>query len=763
MGKKNLLSVGKSMLHLFGFSRTHAEAASYAGLRPVSWLGHRRPKVFEQSHLEGKISSSASSLKSYNHLRTCNGLLARNFGCTSSILPTHEVEEDFDAEPCKHVRSYSKYAGSDNSGQKMSVRIEPPRAGILDKEVLRKRRTQPFTEKCWMQSLGVGLYRDKLRNRRGFSTAVMVSNSLGEQSGGSGTVETPRKQTARSKEAPMQKQESSVLDEMVQKEEVDEDTDEVGVIDTDSDEEEHDYCDRSKPGISSMIKEESLEALEASLREMESTIEPEDPRIGTTCLRLAQLYDSSDEDPEKILSYGQRALKIFESFEPSFESAMCYHVIGSAYYKMDESEKAVIHLEQSAKMLEKLGDTRAKEKQMGTIMYAVQVLLGHAKMSLGNQEEALKIYRKGLAINERLLEPGNPDLARSYQQAAEAYTEAEEYEEALNLCMKALPIYTNFYGSGSFEVAVLRRLMALIYDDLEDFEKVLSQHEIIRPILVNLGKSKEVSSLDLASGEALISLERYKDAILKLKDVVKETKETSRFHGHALVLIGKAYADLKEGKNAAKYCKKAFNALKNKKFSLEAGSSLMELGSVYQQLNELDQAMAALKRALEIFEQHPEQQGALADIEGQIGLLYMFMGKVEEGLPYLERSGAKTEEIYGKDSEELLAVYNHIAIAYLELGKYEEALVKFEAARVIAIESNGPYDGDTIAIYSNLVNTYSGLERFDKAIECQKHVVDAVKKGLSQVDVSLEEAEKKLKELLQQAKSSGSSQGGKPT
>lgn len=43
--------------------------------------------------------------------------------------------------------------------------------------------------------------------------------------------------------------------------------------------------------------------------------------------------------------------------------------------------------------------------------------------------------------------------------------------------------------------------------------------------------------------------------------------------------------------------------------------------------------------------------------------------------------------------------------------------------------------------------------RIDKAIECQKHVVAAVKKGGSQFHVTLTEAEKKLKELLQQAKS----------
>lgn len=746
--RKSLPYPGKSLLHLLGFSRTHAQSSFLSGPCAAPWYAS---KSLERSSLERQILSSSIL---HNHHGGRLGLLARSFGCSSYVLWTHEVEEEFDAEPCKHVRTYSNHAGSD--GYRMSVRIEPPMVGILDKELLRKRRTQPFTE---MQSLGVGLYRDKLRGRKSFSTAAMASNNADENSGGSQNLKT---QTTKSTNKSSQKQKSTKSDGKSQILEADEVDDELGVIDTDSEEEEHDYCERSKPELSSMIKEESLEALEVSLKEMETSFASNDRRIGTTCLRLAQLYDSSDEEPEKILSYAHRALKIMEQ-EASFETAMCYHVIGSAYYKNDNSEKAIRYLEQSAELLEKLDGAGANEKSIGTIKYAVQILLGHSRMSLGKQEEGLKHYLQGLAINEGILEPGNPDLARSYQQAAEAFTEAEKYEEALTLCMKALPIYANYYGSSSFQVAALRRIMALIYDDMEEFDKLLAQHEIIRPILVKLGKTKEVASLDLASGEALISLERYKDAVLKLKDVVKETKETSRFHGHALVLIGKAYAELKEGKNAAKYCKRAFNALKDKKFSLEAGSSLMELGSVYQQLNELEQAMAASKAAFGIFKQHPEQLGAIAEIEGQIGLLYIFMGKVEEGLPYLERSGTKLEEIYGEDSDELLAVYNHTAIAYLELGRFEEALAKFEAARLIAVDRLGPDDGDTVAIYSNLANTYSGLDRFDKAIECQKYVVDAVRKGNSQYDVTLEESEKKLKELMSQAKSSGSSKDGNPS
>lgn len=764
--RKGLHFLAGELLKLRGISKSTSEASSLfhtiqSRSKPASFQSIGKVPI--ASWLDRRESQKAppnSFICLNNANRDCplhkptGRLVTRKFAC-SPMMPTPELDEDFEEEACKQVTS-----GKDIP--KVSIRIEPLRAGFLDKEVLRKRRTQPFSDKCWMQGLGVGLYRDKLRNHRSLST--LGSYSLEEQPVGTSTTDPLRRQTIEAetcgtgvsvedrKESPNQKPHQGGLSSVVA---ADDDTlDDVGETDSDDENGEPDDRDRTRTGMPpTMVIAENVEVLEASLKELEASTDAGDLRVGATCLRLAQLCDSADEDPEKILMYGERALKILGSTEVSPETAMCHQVIGSAYFKMDKSEKAVGHLERAAMIIEKLEAT-VKGQEIGTIEYAIQALLGHAKMSLGRHAEALVNYHESLAINERLLEPGNPDLARSYQQVAEACMEADDPEEARRLCMKALPIYTNYYGPNSLQVAVIRRLMALIYTQHEDYESFLTEYNIIRPILESLGKSKEVVSLDLVSGEALISLDRYKEAITTLKGIVQQAKANSRFHGHALVLLGKAFAGLKEGKEAAKYCKKALNALKDKKLSLEAGSSLVELAAVYQQLNEQEQSMGVLQRALKVFEQHPDQQEAAADVEGQIGLLSMFMGKVDEGLPYLKKSAAKIRDIYGPESEELLAAYNHIAIASLELGKLDDALDKFEEARAIATKRHGPDTPDTIAIFRNLVNTYSDLGRLDKAIECQKHVVDSLR---AEAGGSLEEAQKRLQDLLKKVNSSGSS------
>ena len=114
----------------------------------------------------------------------------------------------------------------------------------------------------------------------------------------------------------------------------------------------------------SMAVEESIEALERLLKDLDADASTPTAvlRIGETCLRLAQLCVSMDEDADKILMYGQRALAIFGSNQVSVEYATCLETIGCAYHKKGEFEKAVNHWERVAMILKKLSTT-VKEKE----------------------------------------------------------------------------------------------------------------------------------------------------------------------------------------------------------------------------------------------------------------------------------------------------------------------------------------------------------------------------------------------------------------
>lgn len=667
------------------------------------------------------------SLKRYGALQ--RQMASSGSECSPTMLD-HVLHGYVDVESCKNFPK--------------SITCGRPCTGDLDQYC-----TWRFTKKCVvMHSCGLDLRR---------SLCAVASQAAERQPERSCTVEALEMHTARSPEAEVPAnrvciggdRSLSSHDTAISKE-TDAKSKANGRV--------GDKPDESKAKVA---QGEALEALEALLKKMEVSVGVSDPKIGAICLRLAQLCDSADEEPEKILSYGQRALKVFGSFEASWERASCLHVIGYAYFKMDEFQKTVVQLEQSSMVLKKLRAT-VSEQDIRTLKHAVETLLGQAKISLGRHHEALTHFQEAIAINEQLLEPGNPDLAASYLQAAQAYKDAKDPDEAICLCFKALPIYTNYYGASSSQVADVRRLMSVVYFDLEEFEDALSEYETVRPILEGLGKSEEVASLDLASVESFFRLEKYDEAIAKLKTVVRDTAETSPSHGNALVMLARAYAILKRDKSVAKYCKKALDVFKMQKLSVDIGTSLVSLALVHQRQQEYEQATEIYKRALENFNQCHEHQAAAAaaDIEGQIGFLLLHVEKVDEALPYLESSVAKKKSIHGPESEEVLDVYNHLGVAYSQVGKLDEALEQFEAAKVVLSENFKGVDSLTISIYNNLANMYSVFGRLDEAIECQKIIVDSIKNNNGvETMVSLEEAEKTLEEFLQEAKSRKSSHG----
>ncbi|MCO5600599.1 hypothetical protein L7F22_054713 [Adiantum nelumboides] len=469
----------------------------------------------------------------------------------------------------------------------------------------------------------------------------------------------------------------------------------------------------TEAGNNQAAHEEVLRGFEVLLDKMEACGASANQRVGTTCLRLSQLCDTAGVEPERILSFGQRALRVYKSARLSWEHVACLHVIGHSYFKMGDFENTVSHLEQSASILKRLKST-VSEKDVNTLVHARESLLGQAKMSLGRFQDALPHFQKSVKLAEKILEPGNPDLGIAYWQAAQGYKEAKVFEEAIRLCIKAVDNHASYYGPKSSQAAEIRRFMCLVYYDLREYDNSLLEYEIIKPIFEGLGKYEQVATLDLIAVESLLKLERYNEAISKLNEVVSSTRETSPLHGNALVLLARTNAIMKDNDSAAKYCKMALQVLENQQSSTDIGSSLVNLALVFQRQQEIELALSTYKKALEVYNQFSgyEARTAVADIEGQIGFLLLHMEKVEEATPFLERSVSQKQAIHGSNSLELLDVHNHLGVAYSEEGKLDEALKQFEAAESILSKNITEVDSLTISIYSNLSNMYTVFGRY---------------------------------------------------
>ena len=345
--------------------------------------------------------------------------------------------------------------------------------------------------------------------------------------------------------------------------------------------------------------EDSIDELLSVLLGLEEYFPDEDPRICCTCLRLAELCYHKGENPEKILDYARKGYHNFNASTEPIKSTKCLLMMGIGHYRMGDLKEAMLPLGKAAMMLESIAVPLDKEQEIATLQYSIHVILGQVKISLGWLHEAMLEFKKGLNSIDKVLSPHDPRLGTYYMQVAEAYIQAKNHEEALSLCLKAFPIYTSVYGSISSEVADLRSLMLQIHNELNNYENVVSECEEVVYILKDLGRDEEVLGLTLESMQAFFHLGRFKEAMVKLKDIIGKTKNEDYIHVEALILLARAYAALKDEKTCADCCIKAFNILEGNEQSVESAKSLVRLSIVYEQLKNYDQAMLVIHKALD--------------------------------------------------------------------------------------------------------------------------------------------------------------------
>jgi tetratricopeptide (TPR) repeat protein len=150
--------------------------------------------------------------------------------------------------------------------------------------------------------------------------------------------------------------------------------------------------------------------------------------------------------------------------------------------------------------------------------------------------------------------------------------------------------------------------------------------------------------------------------------------------------------------------------------ALAVAEAFTELSAIYEQLNQPEEAIGLLKRALTVFAEIPEQKNAAAGTQAQVGLLLINNGQLEAALPHLEDAVEKLRQSFGDNHFSLGLVLNHLGVAHLELGHPVKALKILEEAKKILSKAYGPSNSDTLGSYENLVYVYSKLGRYAHSI-----------------------------------------------
>ncbi|KAA8548099.1 hypothetical protein F0562_004640 [Nyssa sinensis] len=182
----------------------------------------------------------------------------------------------------------------------------------------------------------------------------------------------------------------------------------------------------------------------------------------------------------------------------------------------------------------------------------------------------------------------------------------------------------------------------------------------------------------------------------------------------------------------------------------EIASGLVDVSAIYESMNELDQALKLLQKALKIYGKTPGQQSTIAGVEAQMGVLYYMMGNYSDSYNYFKSAISKFRVVREKKSALFGIVLNQMGLACVQLYAINEAADMFEEARSILETEYGQYHPDTLAVYSNLAGTYDAMGRTADAIEILEYVVGMREEKLGTANPDVNDEKRRLAELLKE-------------
>ncbi|CAN1774768.1 Protein KINESIN LIGHT CHAIN-RELATED 3 [Linum perenne] len=490
--------------------------------------------------------------------------------------------------------------------------------------------------------------------------------------------------------------------------------------------------------------------------EESSELGRDNPILGRVLLKQARDLVSSGDNQQKALELALRAVKAFETCangKPSLELVMSLHVAATIYCSIGKYNEAIPTLEQSIQI-----PVIGQGREHALAKFAGYMQLGDTYAMLGQLENSTNCYTTGLEIQKQVLGDNDPRVGETCRYLSEAHVQALQFNEAQKFCQMALDIHRENGAANSLEEAADRRLMGLICDTKGDHEVALEHLVLASMAMVANGQEGEVASVDCSIGDAYLSLTRYDEAIFAYQKALASL-ETRKGENHPAV--GSVYvrlADLynKTGKlkEAKSYCENGLHIYENPAPGIpaeEIASGLTDIAAIYELMNELEQAIKLLEKALQMYNNGPGQQSTIAGIEAQMGVIHYMMGNYSESYKSFKGAVEKLRASGEKKSAFFGIALNQMGLTCIQLFAINEAAELLEEAKEVLEQECGQDHPDTLSVYSNLAGTYDAMGRLEEAIEMLEKVIQVREEKLGTANPDVSEEKKRLGELLKEA------------
>uniref|UniRef100_A0A7N0ZRY7 Kinesin light chain n=1 Tax=Kalanchoe fedtschenkoi TaxID=63787 RepID=A0A7N0ZRY7_KALFE len=485
--------------------------------------------------------------------------------------------------------------------------------------------------------------------------------------------------------------------------------------------------------------------------------------LGPFLLKQARDLLSSGDNAQKAadnmlkaLDLALRAAKSMEicaNGKPSLELVMCLHVTAAIYCNLGRYNEAVPVLEKAIQIpVVEEGQDHALAK------FAGHMQLGDTYAIQGQLENSIACYTTGLEIQRQALGDTDPRVGETCRYLAEALVQALQFDEAEKLCQMALDIHKANNAPASVEEAADRRLMGLICETKGDHESALEHLVLASMAMVSNGQESEVAAIDCSIGDTYLSLLRYDEAVFAYNKALTAFKASKGENHPSVASVFVRLAELynKTGKlrESNSYCENALRIYLKPSPGIppeEIASGLTDVSAIYESMDDIEQALKLLEKALRIYNDAPGQQSTVAGIEAQIGVMNYMLGNFSESYNYFKRAIAKLRANGEKKNAFFGVALNQMGLACVQCYAINEAAESFEESRTVLEQECGPYHPDTLGVYSNLAGTYDAMGRIDDAIDILEYVVDMREEKLGTANPDVDDEKRRLAELLKEA------------
>jgi tetratricopeptide (TPR) repeat protein len=437
--------------------------------------------------------------------------------------------------------------------------------------------------------------------------------------------------------------------------------------------------------------------------------------------RLAQavLRDEMDGDTRRV--WAERAVRAVNKVFPASEYSnwqACSRLIHHAQSLARSIDEFRFEFPEAARMLNQAGEYLNERAQ-----YA----------------DAGPLFRRALAIREKVFGIEHVSVASSLNNLAGLYYNIGKYTEAESIWNRALTITENAFGNEDMRVATMLNNLAELYTKQGRYVQAEPLYDqslaIYRKTLGDEHPSVAVSFNNLA--ELYLQQGKYAEAepLLKRALDIKE-KLLGAEHPDAatsLNAIAVLYYSLGRYAEAEPLSKRALD-IREKAFGSthpEVANSLNNLAELYRKQGNYADAESLDQRALDIREKalsadHPDVATSL----NNLALSYSSKRMYAEAESLHRRAIDIREKAFGPEHPEVANSLENLAGLYFNQGKHAEAEPLLKRALDIREKALGPEHPYTSTSLNNLVELYRAQARYAEAEQLCRQALAVSEKAL---------------------------------